>query len=272
MKLLKIFLLLLSLLMVSSYASPFGNKLVVPIVEMDSALASSGDHIGYVPAFDLKVGESGEVLRWFSSNRSGIIGKAVVLEVKNNKAKILIERFTGLDQSAFPVATLQPEKDDEVIFRAFNDRAFLISPSQNIYEKVRSAYPDVTWLHPDLFIAHLLDVNQLSPSMKDFRKICYQYSAGVIYLVTKTEGLVLDCQTFGKLKHDVISGQAPAKERMRPFYSRIGNLDRSWFAYVVGDLVVNDYYVYYQALLDGKIPDQDNTFFGRASRLLNSLL
>ncbi len=44
-----------------AFASPFGNKLIVPIVEMDE----DSQHYAYVPAFDLKVGESGEIIRWF---------------------------------------------------------------------------------------------------------------------------------------------------------------------------------------------------------------
>lgn len=102
------------------FASPFGNKIIVPIVELDEDSA----HYAYVPAFDLKVGESGEIVRWFDREHSGIVAKAAVIEIQQGRAKIAFEPFVGLEQSAFPTPALMPQKNDEVIFRSFNDRAF----------------------------------------------------------------------------------------------------------------------------------------------------
>ena len=243
-------------------ASPFGNKIVVPITELDA----DAEHYAYIPAFDLKVGESGVIIRWLENGRSAIVAQAAIIEVKDNKAKIAFEPFAGLEQPAFPTPLLTPRKNDEVIFRAFNDRAFLIAPSQEIYEKVKDAYPDVTWLHPDLLAAHLIYVGHLAPVKKDFREICSQYATGIVYLVNLNEGLALDCQTFSPIKKDYISGRVAKEERMRPFFSRVGSQSQDWFSYLIGGVSVDDYYIYFDALLKGEIKDEDATFFGKVTK------
>ncbi|EEO26369.1 plasminogen-binding N-terminal domain-containing protein [Helicobacter winghamensis] len=254
--------LFLVLFNVFSYASPFGNKLIVPIVELDEDFR----HYAYVPAFDLKVGESGEIVRWFTKEHSAIVARAAVVEIKDNRAKIAFEPFEGLEQGAFPAPILYPKKNDEVIFRAFNDRAFLVAPSQEIYEKIKAVYPDVTWLHPDLLAAYLMDVGHTSPVKGDFRRVCTQYAAGIVYLVNLNEGQALDCQTFKPVKKDYITGRAPINERMLPFFSRIGSDNQAWFSYLINDVTTQDYYLYFDALLKGEIKDEDATFFGRVTR------
>ncbi len=255
-------LLLLFVLNAQLFASPFGNKLIVSIVQLDE----DSEHYAYVPAFDLKVGESGEILRWFTKENSAIVARAAVISVENNLAKIAFEPFVGLEQKAFPVPTLYPQKGDEVIFRSFNDRAFLIAPTQDIYEKIKDAYPDVTWLHPDLLAAYLMDVGHNSPVRGDFRKVCTQYAAGIVYVVNLNEGQALDCQTFSLIKKDYITGRAPIEERMLPFFSRIGSNNQEWFSYIINDVTTRDYYLYFDALLKGEITDEDATFFGRITK------
>lgn len=242
-----------------AFASPFGNKIIVPIIALDEDSA----HYAYVPAFNLKVGESGEIIRWFDKEHSGIVARTAVIEIQNDRAKIAFEPFVGLEQSAFPTPTLMPQKNDEVIFRNFNDRAFLIAPTQDIYEKIKAAYPEITWLHPDLFAAYLMDVGHAAPVRGDFRKICTQYAAGIVYMVNLNEGQALDCQTFSVVKKDYITGRAPIEERMLPFFSRIGSSNQEWFSYLFNDVKTQDYYVYFDALVKGEIRDEDATFFGR---------
>ncbi|MCI5969373.1 plasminogen-binding N-terminal domain-containing protein [Helicobacter sp.] len=254
--------LLIALFSILSYASPFGNKLIVPIVELDK----DPKHYAYVPAFDLKVGESGEIVRWFTKEHSTIVARAAVVEIKDARAKIAFEPFEGLEQGAFPAPILFPKKGDEVIFRSFNDRAFLVAPSQEIYEKIQAAYPDVTWLHPDLLAAYLMDVGHTSPVKGDFRKVCTQYAAGIVYLVNLNEGQALDCQTFIAIKKDYITGRAPVDERMLPFFSRIGIDNQNWFTYLINNVTTRDYYLYFDALLKGDISDEDATFFGRVTK------
>ncbi|WP_299549280.1 plasminogen-binding N-terminal domain-containing protein [uncultured Helicobacter sp.] len=254
--------LFVALFSVFSYASPFGNKLIVPIVELDE----DAKHYAYVPAFDLKIGESGEIVRWFTKEHSAIVARAAVVEIKDDRAKIAFEPFEGLEQGAFPAPILFPKKNDEVIFRSFNDRAFLVAPSQEIYEKIKAVYPDVTWLHPDLLAAYLMDVGHSSPVKGDFRKVCTQYAVGIVYLVNLNEGQALDCQTFRPVKKDYITGRAPVEERMLPFFSRIGNDNQEWFSYLINDVTTRDYYLYFDALLKGEISDEDATFFGRVTK------
>lgn len=243
-------------------ASPFGKKLIVPIVDLDK----DAKHYAYVPAFDLKVGESGEIVRWFTKEHSAIVAKAAVVEIKDGRAKIAFEPFEGLEQGAFPAPILFPKKSDEVIFRAFNDRAFLVAPSQEMYEKIKTAYPEVVWLHPDLLAAYLMDVGHASPVKGDFRRVCTQYAVGIVYLVTLNGGEALDCQTFTSLKKDYITKQVPANEQMLPFFSRIGIDNQSWFSYWINGARSRGYYLYFDALLKGEISDEDATFFGRVTK------
>lgn len=260
-----IFLKYCFLVLVCSFfleASPFGKKLIVPIASLDE---KDSKHYAYVPAFDLKVGESGEVVRWLDKDNATIVAKVAVVAIKDGFAKIAFEPFVGLEQKAFPTPILYPKKNDEVIFRSFNDRAFLIAPSQEIYEKIKDSYPEINWLHPDLVAAYLMDVGHTAPVKGDFRKICTQYATGVVYVVNLNEGQALDCQTFSLLKSDYISGRAAIEDRMLPFFSRIGNTNAEWFSYLINDERTQDYYVYFDALLKGEIKDEDATFFGRVT-------
>lgn len=250
------------LLSVFSNASPFGNKLVAPIVEFDE----DSKHYAYVLALDLKVGESGAVVRWFTKEHSAIIARAAVVAIEGELAKIAFEPFEGLEQEALPVPILYPQNNDTVVFRSLNHRAFLIAPSQSIYESIRIAYPDVTWLHPDLLAAHLMNLGHAAPVKGDFRKVCTQYAAGIVYLVGLNEGLALDCQTFALIKRDEITEQAPVEERVLPFFSRIGNENQTWFSRLINKSVTRDYYLYFDALIKGEISDKDATFFGRITK------
>ncbi|MDE5591441.1 MAG: plasminogen-binding N-terminal domain-containing protein [Helicobacter sp.] len=244
---------------IAIFASPFGEKVVVPILEMDE----DSKHYAYIPAFNLKVGESGDIIRWFDKEHSGIVAKAAVVEIIGDRAKIAFEPFEGFKQKAFPTPVLMPMKDDEVIFRAFNDRAFLIAPSQDLYDRIQAVYPDITWIHPDLFAAYLMEVGHTAPVKADFRQICLQFATGVVYIVNLNEGQVLDCQTFSLIRRDYITGMVAQEDQVLPFYSRIGNANQNWFSYIVNDEKTKDYYVYFEALLRGEIRDEDATFFGR---------
>lgn len=245
-------------------ASPFGDKIIVPILELDSSAPSHA----YTPAMDLQVGESGEILRWLDEDRSTIIARAAVVEIKEGRAKIAFESFDALNQPSFPAPLLTPQAHDKVVFRAFYDRAFLITPNQDLHQKIQAAYPEITWQHPDLFASYLLDKGHHAPNTEDFRHICEAYNAGIVYIVNLNEGQARDCRTFALIRKDYITGHATPEDRMKPFFSRLGDIEPSWFSFIIGNVEVGDYYLYYDALLKGEIKDEDLTFFGEVYRTL----
>lgn len=244
---------------------PFGDRVVATITEISDADRKQAK----VSASGLMVGDSGQIVRWFDENHSAIIAQAIVIAVENDLAVVAYEPFTALDQKAFPTPTLEPQENDEVIFRAFNDRAFLIAPNAAIYEKVRDQYKDIAWLHPDLVAAYLLDVGHNSPVKGDFRAVCSQYAVGVVYIVASSGGYAVDCQSFVPIKQDTIDETAPQDSRAKPFYARLGD-NSSWFSFLLQSDAEADYYTYYDALLRGEISDDDATFFGRISRAIKT--
>ncbi len=235
----------LSLALSLLQASSFGERLTLPILEV----SAQEKHTAYIPALDLKVGESGEILRELAGGHSVIIARAQVVEIKEGRAKITFEKLDSLAQNYFPEPELTPQKEDKTLWRTFYDRALLIAPSQELYIHVRDSYPQIRWQHPDLFVSYLLEEREHAPSREDFRHICNAYNIGILYIIASGKGEARDCQTFALLRQDPIAKDAPKEEQIRPFFSRLGNVEQSWFNAVFGGAEVKDYYLYYDELL-----------------------
>lgn len=226
-------------------ALPFGERLTLPILE----ISPQEKHVAYVPSFDLKVGESGEILRELSGAHSVVIARAQVVEIKEGRAKITLEKFGSLTQNYFPEPELAPQKEDKTRWRTFYDRALLIAPNQELYHQVHDSYPQLKWQHPDLFVSYLLEEKEHAPSHEDFRYICDAYNIGILYIIGTDKGEARDCQTFALLKRDPIAKNIPKKEQIRPFFSRLGDIEQNWFDGIFGGAEVKDYYLYYDELL-----------------------
>lgn len=240
-------LIVLGGLLCSLFAADFGKEAAFPLLDTDGSTATIFNN-------DIKAGESGIVIRWFDSQHSAIMANAVVTETEGDKVQLAFISYDALGQSAFPVPKLLPRKNDIVILRRFYDRALLIAPNQSIYQKITRSYDTISWIHPDLFASYLVNLGSAVPVKRHFQGFCRSYNIGIVYFVNGTRGQAYDCKTFTMINEDYISGKAKPKDRIIPFYSRLGNIEKDWFEFLTTD--VGDYYFYYEQLLSGQI-DQD---------------
>lgn len=229
-------------LLLVGFLNAFDKRISLPILETQN-------HDIYTNSTDLRIGESGFVIRQFDQQHSMIISRAVVVAIENDRAKLSLLPYQLFENQSMPLPMLVPQKDDYVIFRAFFNRAFLIAPNQQLYLDVTERYSNVEWLHPDLFAAFLMSQGKSAPSLADFKEICSLYATGVVYLIRSNQGELRDCQSFALLKQDTLNTNN--SEQMKPFFSRLGNIERSWIGFLLGDAKIGDYYLYYNDVIRG---------------------
>ena len=178
---------------------------------------------------DIAVGSSGVVMHKFANGDRSIVARAVVAEKMGNLAKVL------------------PSQGDTVILNFLYNRALLVVPNAEIYEQIVAAFPNITFIHPDLAGAHLSYNFKPNPSRDDFRKMCSNNAAGLIFIALDKESLFADCGSFESLK-TFASGEVSYYQI--PFYSRVGKIDTMFFDVLNGQ--INDYDRHYRYLLGQK--------------------
>lgn len=236
------------------FSTDFGKMTPSAIEEIDQ-------HYAKIKNSGFKIGESGVILRWFDKEHSSIIARAIVEKVDEKYAYLRYEVFDSLSQSAMPMPKIAPKSGDEVLMRYFYKRALLIAPNFEIYQKITSLYKNVIWLHPDLMAAQLIESGNFAPKKSDFKRFCAQYSVGVIYFVNKTKGQLYDCHSFSLLKEDYITGVVKKSDTITPFYSRFDSLKSGWLNIFTQE--VDDFYDYYEKLLEDKIKEDEKSLFNR---------
>ncbi|MFP4331969.1 MAG: plasminogen-binding N-terminal domain-containing protein [Campylobacterales bacterium] len=252
----------LYLTLFANSSAPFGEAFALPVSKKDGQFV-------YMNAADLKIGETGSIIRWFDTNHSAVVAKAVVVDIDDGEAKLLYRKYDALKNDAFPTAVLEPKRGDEVHMRSFNKRALLVAPDQEMYQKLTKTYDTIDWIHPDIFVSEIIKEGTIRPDRDDFRDFCSAYSVGVVYFVNGTKGEARDCSSFEILKSDYISGLVAKDKRMKPLYSRIGNIEAGWLSFLNND--IGDFYTYYRNLLETKEVDRKKSILEQAEDMLDSL-
>lgn len=195
----------------------------------------------------LIVGSSGVVSHTFSNGESSIIARAVVVDKKDGKATIRFEIFSMLSQEALPVPGVLPKKGDEVVLNFLYDRALIVVPNEDIYNQVINSFPNISFIHPDIAGAYLNSHSIPNPSRDDFRKICADNVAGLIFIAMDKQAVFADCGSFKILKS---FESASVGNYQVPFYSRIYGISTAWWKW--NSEYISDYNEHYRFLLDIK--------------------
>lgn len=205
------------------------------------------------PAFDLRVGETGFIKHKFGNIYKSLIKSVEIIEINNGIAKARILNSAPLAQRLLPTPTALPESGDEIIFRILNHQAFLIAPDFETYQEALLNFGDeVTFLNPDLMAGYLFDVGGFDPKPKFLNRVCSAYSVGLLYIVTKDNMHILDCQSLVTLESRAFN-TSNVDKITAPFFSRIqydssGSLDSS-----LRKKLSKNYFAYYEGLVkEGK--------------------
>ncbi len=228
--------IIVCLFLVSSFleAKPLFEEYKTKILESNNQNVIIADSPAFV------VGASGVVTHKFDEKTSSIIAQVNVVSKSNDKAVLHVEKFSMLTQGAFPDTSLAPQVGDDVTMNYLYDRALIVVPNHETYTAVTKEYNTMTWIHPDIAAAHLTKIYRPNPDKAIFQTICHQNSASIIFFAIKNNGYFLDCNNFNTIKTIAIKENS---ETILPFYSRITNIDTSWFTWDSSKIA--DYDSYY---------------------------
>ena len=190
------------------------------------------------------LGSSGVVIRNFKNGESSIIARAVVTQKGGAYANVRFEVFENLAQDALPIPGVMPKNGDTIILNYLYSRAVIVAPNESVYKQVSEHFKNITFISPDVAAAYLADIHSPSPNRTDFRNICYQNAAGLIFIAFDGEGVFADCGSF-KTLHSFKSGKVSGY--MRPFYSNVRKISEHFWD--INDGQIGNYEKYYRKLI-----------------------
>lgn len=213
--------------------------------EVDLTLLDVKDGYGTIAdSDDFVVGSSGVVIHSFDSHNESIMARASVVEKNGQTAKIRLELFSMLEQSALPLPGVLPEAGDRVKLNFLYSRSLIVAPNKEIYDEVTNSFTRLTFIHPDIVASYLNYEFKPNPSRDDFRKMCNKNLAGLIFFALENESVFVDCGSFNVIKR-FNSGHIGYYNL--PFYSRVGKIDTVFWDFSSGQ--INNYDAYYRSLL-----------------------
>lgn len=212
-----------------------------PLISVDEGVGTIIDSPSIV------TGSSGVVMHRFDNIQSSIIARAVVTQKGGGFAKVRFEVFDALEQKALPLPGILPKSGDELVLNYLYDRSLIVAPNKEIYSEVVGAFKGITFIHPDIVGSYLSYEYKPNPSRDDFRKMCNQSAAGLIFIAMNNEAVFADCQSFEPLKR---FQSGAVKYYQLPFYTRVKDIDTVFWKW--GSEQISDFDRHYKALLKEK--------------------
>ncbi|MBZ7947855.1 plasminogen-binding N-terminal domain-containing protein [Campylobacter sp. RM9929] len=212
---------------------------------IETELLKVDDIYGYIKDNpEIQINSSGVVLQQFKNSKS-IIARVNVIAKENGLAKLEFSVFSDLKQKALPLPNVLPQIGDEVILNFLYDRGMIIAPDEKTYNDLASDFPQIYFTHIDIFGAQLIRSSTVAPKRSDFRKFCADNAVGILIFALEDKAKIIDCQNFNELYEIPIK---KASSVQIPFYSRVDGYRTNFFDFNAQK--INDYYQYYNALID----------------------
>lgn len=219
-------------------AAPLFTEYNTNLLSVDGRFATIKD------SPDIFVGSSGIVMHEFDAQHNTIVARVDVIEKKDGIAKVKFNIYKDLAQQAFPLPGLVPQKGDKIILNYLYNRALIVAPNFKIYKEITEHFSDIQWVHPDLMGAYLAKEYKPNPNREDFQKMCALNATALIFFALDYDGYFVDCNNFEVIKK--FKG-APIKEVQLPFYTRVPDIESSWFNW--GSGTISDYTSHYESLI-----------------------
>ncbi len=220
--------------------------LLINVYANEFEIKSINTNSAVIECDNLSIGQSGVVVRNLGEFNS-IIKNATLTKIEANECIVNLSEFNSLTQIALPSLKESPKVGDKVIFNSFYNKGLVISPNAKTYYKVVDKYIGKTWIHSDIFATYLEGIKNPSPTKENFNEFCNAYSIGLVYFILDKEYIV-DCNSFKVIdtKEINIENSKNSKDEIKPFYSRLGELEASFFSF---KNEMKDYKEYYKNLL-----------------------
>lgn len=234
-------ILLITIFLISNI---FANAFDMP--EVRAKILETNNSQAKIPnSLNLKVGSSGVVIHTFKNGDKSIVARVVVDKIGSNFTTLKFEVFNMLEQSALPLPNIVPQVGDEVILNFLYNRSLIVAPNKEVYNQIVNAFPNITFINPDIAAAYLNFNNKPNPNRDDFRKICNQNTAGLIFFALDNKGFFVDCGDFNIIQ-SFDTGKINYYEV--PFYSRIKDIKAAFYDF--SNEQIKNYNEYYKKLLN----------------------
>ncbi|STQ86349.1 plasminogen-binding protein pgbA [Helicobacter muridarum] len=170
------------------------------------------------PAKNLKVGEVGIIIRDLESYRV-VVADVEIISIDGDLARAKVVPFSQLKQPYLPTPKLTAQQGDKIIFRSYNDKAFLIAPDEMTYNLVKEKYQFVNFISSDLLMGFLNSRGKHDPTKKTLVAACNEYAVGMVFIVGSDTLAAFGCQNLSLIHESdiVTSGVSP----QTPFYTRV---------------------------------------------------
>jgi len=196
----------------------------------------------------IDVGVSGFVVHQLSKNHSTIIKSASVqnFDAKKGEATLKLTSFYILDNDSVPYEKYKVEVGDRVELAFGYSRSLLIAPNEELYHRITKSIK-TQWIHPDLFATILSFTGHPTPLKSDFNAMADATSVGLLFIYLDKKIYTLDIKSFKILT----VSDAPLEEKsvQLPFYTRVQNIESSWWNWGEGSSKIKNYEKYYYKLL-----------------------
>ncbi|RXJ97607.1 hypothetical protein CRU98_13080 [Arcobacter sp. CECT 8986] len=186
-------------------------------VTKDSAIINIGN---------LRVGQSGIVMKTYDDGQKIIIANAYVEATNETASKVKFLRFEGLKQNALPNSKSIVQENDTLILNYMYDKSLIIAPSQDAFLVTRAKFRNNSFLHSDIFAAKLKADREPLPSRTTIQKFAKDQNLGTIFIVISNKVYIVDSKTFAILDRFSLAYNYLDTDRM-PFYTRITGIEES---------------------------------------------
>lgn len=170
------------------------------------------------PAKSLRVGEVGIIIRDLESYHA-IVADVEIISIDGDLARAKAIPFSRLKQPYLPTPKLTVQQSDKVVFRSYNNKAFLIAPDEMTYNLVKERYQFINFISSDLLMGFLNSRGKHDPTKKNLVAACNEYAVGMVFIVGSDTLAAFGCNNLSLIYESeiVTSGVSP----QTPFYTRV---------------------------------------------------
>lgn len=216
------------------------------ISEITEIKKQNGEDLVVFANLGLQVGESGIIIRNLPSYKV-IVANVVITSVNHTQTFAKVLPFTQLIQPYLPTPNMTPKVGDEVIFRSFNNKAFLIAPNEDSYKAMISKYPFIEFVSSDLLMGFLNSRGKHDPTNKTLPQACNDYAVGLVFIIGSKDVGIFNCQNMAMLAK--YPNTLKDETTMSPFYTRTNFEGGGSLTYSLSAKKSKNYFLYYDAFL-----------------------
>lgn len=225
----------------------FGGVIKTPILSINESAQTVTIKIKKID-----VGISGFVVHRLGKHNSIILKDLTVLVYDKDTqiATLQMKTFDQLVQNSLPTGKWQVEVGDIAILAFGYSRALLIAPNEETYHRITKATKQIQWIHPDLFATILSFNGHPTPLKEDFNRMSIATSTGLVLFYLNQKLFTVDAKSLVIL--NITKAVLKQDSLKLPFYSRIDEIDSSWYDWFdegAEELDVYEEY-YYELLID----------------------